>query len=433
MAEKRVVVQVLADTKPFLKSLSRLKHLAEGIDSAQIRRSNSVLKALAQNAKINKQIQKIKGDTNKAQEKAQKSAEESQKRLIKGASTYASVIAGVAVMARSLWGGLKTGYQVGGDIANTARVFGGNPEEVSRARALYSAFGGEPEQGVSAMQKFLQNRLDFLMYQRGPLKEASARFGIDTRELMSGNFEGFVKELRRVRSERNLGDFETQGLLQALGLGGDPALMRMITDSTDVFQQRLNDANKQLSVTREESQKQEELQKSVNTITNNVQTQYAKLASVMTPVVKAFSDINPVLQATIIGIGGAGVAAKIVSLGAKVMTGGAVGSAAGVGASLGSAGLIGSAVLGMPLVGSEIAKGVTHLKRYFTTDDDWSKSYDYAYNPEKYYNQVRNTNITVNVQQPAESAQSSSIWGQRLGEALMPQLSSDIFSGARIR
>lgn len=433
MAEKRVVVQVLADTKPFLKSLSRLKKLAEGIDSAQIRRSNSVLKALAQNAKINKQIQKIKADTAAGEAKAQESAEEHQKRMISGAGKYAAIMIGVA---RSVMGGLKTGYQTGAGVVNAARVYGVNPEMASRARALYSAFGGTPEEGLGALQKFLQNRLEFMLYQQGPLKEGSARFGLDTRALMSGNLEDFVRDLRRIRQERNLPDTQVQGLLQAVGLGGDPALMRMVTGTQEDFEAGLKRMNEQIIQTNEQLKKNEELQKDVNTIQNNTKTFLADFAGNFQPITKWFSELPAGVQVAAEGLWEIGKLA--VQLKALKWVIGSVGAAGGSALAakaglpfLGSAGLLAGAALGMPLVGEEFAKGLTQIKHYLTTGDDWDKSYEYAYERDKYYEKARqnNVNVTVNVQQPTGASSDATTWGERLADAMAWQNRVDFYTG----
>lgn len=426
MAEKRVVVQVLADTKPFLKSLSRLKKLAEGIDSAQIRRSNSVLKALAQNAKINKQIQKIKADTAAGEAKAQKNAEEHQKRMISGAGKYAAIMLGVA---HAVMGGLKTGYQTGAGVVNAARVYGVNPEMASRARALYSAFGGTPEEGLGALQKFLQNRLEFLLYQRGPLKEVSSHFGLDTRTLMNNDFIGFVSDLRRIVQEKNMPVDRVQGFLQATGLGGDPALMRMVTGTQEEFESGLKRMNEQIIQTNEQLKKNEEIQKDVNTIQNNIKTFWSDFTGNFQPITRWFSELPAGVQVATEGLWEFGkLAVKLKALQWVIGSGSAAGGAS---LSAGSAGLFTGAALGMPLVGVEFAKGLTQIKHYLTTGDDWDKSYEYAYERDKYYEKARqnNVNVTVNVQQPAGASSDATTWGERLADAMEWQNRVDFYTG----
>ena len=76
MSEKKVVVQVLADTKPFIKSLGKLRAIAESVNSAQIKSSNKVLKNVASTARINQKIQQIALKNAKIQERVSRDADQ---------------------------------------------------------------------------------------------------------------------------------------------------------------------------------------------------------------------------------------------------------------------------------------------------------------------------------------------------------------------
>ena len=211
MSEKKVVVQVLADTKPFIKSLGKLRSIAESVNSAQIKSSNKVLKNVANTARINQKIHQIALKNAKIQERVSRDAERAQGRFLQGAVRTVAVLDMVRRSFNVIKGGFLSGYKTGRDIVDPARTYGVPLQQATRANALYSAFGGEAGGGAKIMSDFLQNQMEFMLYQRGTLKEASALFGLNPATLMHGELVDFVKEQNATvifRGLRAVSDFE---------------------------------------------------------------------------------------------------------------------------------------------------------------------------------------------------------------------------------
>lgn len=305
MAEKKVVVQVLADTKPFIKSLSRLKKLAEGIDSAQIRQSNKVLKNLVQNEKINKRIQKLAIQSAKMQETSMSRAVKHQKGLLDGMMKYA---AGLFTVSK-LWGmGKKvfgSGLDYGMGAVSAGRTYGASPVEAARVNALYSAFGGKAGEGVKTFEQFMSNLREFQIYGRGPLVSAGARFGVNEDILRKGDFLDFVKALRGVAQSRNFNPMATQSMLEELGMGGDFALMKMVSESEEEFNKSMQVFNQAAISTEETLSGVEDTMTQLQVATNNVKTAFEELVPYVGKIIEwSNKNLTPGQQAGVYAGGG---------------------------------------------------------------------------------------------------------------------------------
>ena len=349
MSEKKVVVQVLADTKPFIKSLGKLRAIAESVNSAQIKSSNKVLKNVASTARINQKIHQIALKNAKIQERVSRDAERAQGRFLQGAVRTVAVLDMVRRSFNVIKGGFLSGYKTGRDIVDAARTYGVPLQQATRANALYSAFGGEAGGGAKIMSDFLQNQMEFMLYQRGTLKEASALFGLNPATLMHGELVDFVKELRRIKEERGLNKFQTQGLLQAVGLGGDAAIMRMVSGTREEFLSGIAS----MSRTDQPSEKTlsgiEKTEKEFETMKTNIKTKFAEWASYLGPVIEKFNKLGATTQA---------VATAMASLGGALGAGALLKGGAGTAMKLGGRSLL----THFPYVGAAIAGGYLGYK-----------------------------------------------------------------------
>lgn len=329
MSEKKVVVQVLADTKPFMKSMLRIRKLAESLDQKQFKSSSKLLENVRKRTNFEAKIMKMSEKLSKIDDKRNKENLKSQNKLIKGfnvikeATSFAIKVAGYA-------------YNAGRDIVDPARVFGLSGEESSKVNALYSAAGGKSDGGADVLSKFMQNKLDFELYQKGALKDAASRFRIDVNALRSSDFLGFIKQLREIVKTRGFDDFRTQGLLQAVGMGGDAAIQRLVSSSEESFNEMVKKYEDAQKLDKKESESIEEIEKNVESLKNNVKTLGVKVLSKL-------GDSSEILsKPEVAEVANYGLGASAIGAG--------VGLATGVGA------VTGAAAFGIPVV---LAGGAT--------------------------------------------------------------------------
>lgn len=297
----KVTVEVVADTRPFLRSIAKLRRIAAQLNNVNYQHSNKLLKNILANHKLNEKITKEVQKQNKEYAKTGKLISNTVSGLGKLAAIGAS-ITGLKTLA-------SVGYKTGEGIYNTAAVYGGNPNDVVQARGLIARGGGRAEEGEQLYSKFMQDALLFENFQQGPFKRAAGEFGLDPRILRTGNVEQIISNIRELDKKRNYDPLRRQALLQEMGLGNNAAVMNLLNMSDEEYARNVAEVNEKLEESRIEWEKQLKLQQEWNKAMDDFKQQLMQLVQYLTPVLEEFNKLPTPLKNLTLALGTIGAGA----------------------------------------------------------------------------------------------------------------------------
>lgn len=343
----KVTVEVVADTRPFLRSIAKLRRIAAQLNNSNYKNSTKLLKNLFANHKLNEKI------TREVQKQNQEYAKSG--KLI---SSNVATLGKLALVGATIKSIISTGYRAGESIFNAAATYGGNPNEVVRARGLITRGGGRPEEGESLYSQFMQNRMLFAKYQEGGFKKAAGRFGVDPRVLMTENIGDLIENLRKLSKARGYDSFTKQAILQEIGLGGNPAIMNLLNMSNEEYAKNVAEVNEELEKSKVEWEQQLRAQQEWNKAMDSFKRQLMLLTQAIVPLLEAFNKLPTPLRTVSLALGplavgslfkgGSKLGSAALGLGGKILgrAGAAVSGVLG-GTTLGTAALVTAIIAGL--------------------------------------------------------------------------------------
>lgn len=267
---KRVVVDVVANTKPFVASILKLQKLSEALNKKQTKSSINILKNVLKNAQINRKISDFAEKTRKSY----KGIEDSSRRV---STNMAIISASLFSIYRVMQKGSKIAYSTGKEMLDVADTYSVSPKEAEKSRNLSVIFGGTGEEGQAVLGKMLFNRMLFEKEQTGEFKSAAGRMDVDASVLKSSDLLELIKNLRKLKEERNLSGTDVQYTLYKMGLGNIAFLQRAVMQPEEEFNESLKKLEEQVKVTEEEFDKTRKTLSNFETILNNIKVTTTKL------------------------------------------------------------------------------------------------------------------------------------------------------------